>query len=100
MYDACDENEVRMEMGNFRKRIDARRNTKPKKPNEKLQVCTPFDPSAFNFSKISNPRERVLWLLLGTNGRYDVLLSNKFPLFLKHMLLVAVSPVAQQQISR
>ena len=61
MYDACDENEVRMEMGSFRKRIDARRNIKPKKPNEKLQVCTPFDPSAFNFQQnIQSARARTL----------------------------------------
>lgn len=42
MYDACDEHEVREQLGHFRKRIDARRNTKPKKPEMQLQVCTPF----------------------------------------------------------
>jgi len=94
MYDANDEYEVRKQMGIFRKRLDARRNTKPKKPNTQFQVCTPFDPAGFNFTKISNERERVLKLALDS-GRYDVL-SNKFPLFPKHMLIVAVSPVPQQ----
>mmetsp|Transcript_67385 Transcript_67385/g.133539 ORF Transcript_67385/g.133539 Transcript_67385/m.133539 type:complete len:407 (-) Transcript_67385:436-1656(-) len=94
MYDACDDGEVRTQMGMFRKRIDARRNTKPKKPNTQFEVCTPFDPAAFNFGKISNERERVLKLLLD-GGRYDIL-SNKFPLFPKHMLLVAVSLEPQQ----
>jgi len=94
MYDACDEGEVRTEMGMFRKRLDARRNTKPKKPNTQFQVCTPFDPAGFHFGKISNEKERVLKLVLDGN-RYDVL-SNKFPLFPKHMLLVAGALVPQQ----
>jgi hypothetical protein len=95
MYDACDEGEVRAPLGKCsRRRIDARRNTKPKKPNEQLQVCTPFDPKGFNFSKISNERERLLQLSLKV-GAYDVL-TNKFPLFPKHMLLVAKALVPQQ----
>ena len=60
MYDACDEHEVRAPLGVFRKRLDARRNTKPKKPDAQKLVCTPFDPNGFNFSKIKNPRERIL----------------------------------------
>jgi len=94
MYDACDEHEVRAPLGAFRKRLDARRNTKPKKPDAQELVCTPFDPNGFNFSKIKNPRERILKVAL-KSGRYD-LLSNKFPLYPKHMLLVADALVAQQ----
>jgi len=94
MYDACDEHEVRAPLGVFRKRLDARRNTKPKKPDAQKLVCTPFDPNGFNFSKIKNPRERILKVAL-KSGRYD-LLSNKFPLYPKHMLLVADALVAQQ----
>lgn len=94
MYDAVDETEVRESVGLFRKRIDARRNTKPKKPDEQKFVCTPFDPNGFNFGKIRNPRERIVKLGL-TAGRYDVL-TNKFPLFPKHMLLVAKALVPQQ----
>ena len=45
MYDACDDTEVRQQLGFFRKRIDARRNTKPKKPDAQLYVCTPFGDS-------------------------------------------------------
>jgi len=42
MYDACDANEVRHNFGDCsRKRLDARRNTKPKKPDDQLRVCTP-----------------------------------------------------------
>eukprot|EP00310_Coccolithus_braarudii_P019417 CAMPEP_0183351038 /NCGR_PEP_ID=MMETSP0164_2-20130417/23324_1 /TAXON_ID=221442 /ORGANISM="Coccolithus pelagicus ssp braarudi, Strain PLY182g" /LENGTH=406 /DNA_ID=CAMNT_0025523129 /DNA_START=110 /DNA_END=1330 /DNA_ORIENTATION=- len=93
-YDACDEHEVKAGLGMFRKRLDARRNTKPKKANKQLLVCTPFDPDAFNFSKIRNPRERILQLRLHS-GMYTIL-SNKFPLFPKHMLLVAQSLVPQQ----
>lgn len=78
----------------FRKRLDARRNAKPKKPDEQRRVCTPFDPDAFHFGKIRNPAERLLRLQL-TGGRYD-LLTNKFPLFPKHMLLVSASLVPQQ----
>jgi len=98
MYDAVDETEVREPLGAFRKRLDARRNTKPKKPDEQRQVCTPFDPDGFNFGKIRNDRERVVKLGfagLGEHGRYDVL-TNKFPLFPKHMLLVAKALVPQQ----
>lgn len=93
-YDACDQLEVKAPLGMFRKRLDARRNTKPKKSDDQRWVCTPFDPNAFNFSKIKNPRERIVQLKL-RSGKYDVL-SNKFPLFPKHMLLVAQAPVAQQ----
>jgi len=93
-YDACDEHEVKAPLGGFRKRLDARRNTKPKKSENQLWVCTPFDPNGFNFSKIKNPRERILRLQL-LSGQYEIL-SNKFPLFPNHMLLVAQSPVAQQ----
>lgn len=93
-YDACDSLEVKAPLGFFRKRLDARRNTKPKKANDQLLVCTPFDPKSFNFSKIKNPRERVLKLQL-QSGRYEIL-SNKFPLFANHMLLVAEELVPQQ----
>jgi hypothetical protein len=94
MYDACDDEEVKEEVGFFRKRLDARRNTKPKKPEAQLRVCTPFDAKGFNFSKIRNERERVLRLQF-PDGQYDVL-SNKFPLFPRHMLLVCRELVAQQ----
>ena len=57
MYDACDESEVRAPVGNvFRKRLDARRNTKPKKPDAQRLVCTPFDANGFHFGKIRRPR--------------------------------------------
>lgn len=96
MYDACDEHEILAPLGPcFRKRIDARRNTKPKKPNEQLLVCTPFDPAGFNFSKIKNPREKLLKLRLSSGCQYEVL-TNKFPLFPGHMLLVACQLVPQQ----
>lgn len=95
MYDACDEQEIQTTLGpHLRKRLDARRNTKPKKPDAQLLVCTPFDPQAFNFSKIKNPRERLLKLHL-RSGTYS-LLTNKFPLFRSHMLLVAEELVPQQ----
>ncbi|KAL1526039.1 hypothetical protein AB1Y20_020860 [Prymnesium parvum] len=94
MYDACDIHEIRQQLGYFRKRIDARRNTKPKKPDAQLYVCTPFDFDAFNFTKIKNDRERILTVQLQT-GPYDVL-TNKFPLFQKHMLLVSKLLVPQQ----
>jgi len=94
MYDACDEAEVKSSLGPFRKRLDARRNTKPKKPEAQLLVCTPFNMQGFHFGKIRNDRERLLKLQLEA-GRYD-LLTNKFPLFANHMLLVAKSLVPQQ----
>lgn len=94
MYDACDEHEVKASLGRFRKRIDARRNTKPKKPDAQLQVCTPFNPNGFHFGKIRNDRERLVKLKLEA-GRYDIL-TNKFPLFAGHMLLVARALVPQQ----
>lgn len=97
MYDACDESEVREALGMLRKRLDARRNTKPKKPDEQRFVMTPFDPKGFNFSKIRNDKERIVKLQLGA-GRYDVL-TNKFPLFAGHMLLVAKALVPQQMSS-
>lgn len=94
MYDACDDKEVRQQLGYFRKRIDARRNTKPKKPDAQLYVCTPFDHNGFNFSKIKNDRERIMSVQLPA-GPYEVL-TNKFPLFQKHMLLVSKLLVPQQ----
>lgn len=94
MYDACDETEIRQQLGFFRKRIDARRNTKPKKPVAQLYVCTPFDYNGFNFSKIRNDRERIMTVQLPA-GPYEVL-TNKFPLFQKHMLLVSKLLVPQQ----
>jgi len=95
MYDACDEHEVVCTLGScLRKRLDARRNTKPKKPDAQRLVCTPFDPDGFNFSKIKNPRERLLRVCL-SSGSYEVL-TNKFPLFPGHMLLVARDLVPQQ----
>ena len=95
MYDACDEHEVRAPLGVFRKRLDARRNSKPKKPDAQKLVCTPFDPNGFNFSKIKNPREKLLKLRFSAGANYEVL-TNKFPLFPGHMLLVACHLVPQQ----
>ena len=96
MYDACDDQEIVANLGScLRKRIDGRRNTKPKKPNEQMLVCTPFDPAAFNFTKINNPREKLLKLKFSTGSNYEVL-TNKFPLFPGHMLLVANELVPQQ----
>jgi len=96
MYDAVDDTEVRESLGLFRKRLDARRNTKPKKPDEQRLVCTPFNPDGFNFGKIRNDRERIVKLGFSFGeGRYAVL-TNKFPLFPKHMLLVAKAHVPQQ----
>ena len=96
MYDACDDQEIAEQMGPcFRKRMDARRNTKPKKPDAQLLVCTPFDPASFNFSKIKNPREKLLKLRFSMGANYEVL-TNKFPLFPGHMLLVACHLVPQQ----
>ena len=96
MYDACDDEEIVVNLGAcLRKRIDGRRNTKPNKPNDQMLVCTPFDPSAFNFTKIKNPREKLLKLKFSTGSNYEVL-TNKFPLFPGHMLLVANDLVPQQ----
>ena len=47
MYDACDEHEVASMLGPLRRRLDARRNTKPKQAKPQLSVCTPFDPADF-----------------------------------------------------
>ena len=66
----------------------------PSSPQAQLKVCTPFDPAGFNFSKIRNPAERLVLLQLQT-GHYEVL-TNKFPLFSRHMLLVAKDLVPQQ----
>lgn len=52
------------------------------------------DYEGFNFSKIKNDRERILVLQLQA-GPYEVL-TNKFPLFHKHMLLVSKLLVPQQ----
>ena len=96
MYDANDlpaELSAPLAIG-VRKRLDPRRNTKPKKPDAQLLVCTPFDPDGFNFSKIRNPGEVMLELDL--NGAVYRVLTNKFPLFANHMLLVAESLVPQQ----
>ena len=98
MYDACDAHEIKEAVGPFRKRLDDRRNTKPKKPDDQKLVCTPFNPAAFNFSKISNLRERLLTLEMGEEQTYD-LLTNKFPLFKSHMLLTAKA-LAPQQMTR
>eukprot|EP00908_Phaeocystis_cordata_P013142 Transcript_24174.p3 GENE.Transcript_24174~~Transcript_24174.p3 ORF type:complete len:180 (-),score=74.64 Transcript_24174:118-657(-) len=95
MYDACDEGEAaRAPLGPLRKRLDSRRNTKPKKAAVQLQVCTPFNPDGFHFGKIKNEGERLACLRLG-GGAYQ-LLTNKFPLFPSHMLLVATELVPQQ----
>jgi len=94
MYDACDEHEIKAAAGPYRKRLDDRRNAKPKKPDAQLLVCTPFDPNGFNFSKIRNPRERLLSLEM-EDASYE-LLTNKFPLFKCHMLLTAKALVPQQ----
>jgi hypothetical protein len=96
MYDACDEAEVKAPLGaHFRRRLDARRNTKPKKSDDQTRVCTPFNENGFHFGKIKNDRERLVKLDLSGSGRYDIL-TNKFPLFPKHMLLVANKLVPQQ----
>lgn len=95
MYDACDKCEVKAPLGDIcRKRLDPRRNTKPKKPDNQTHVCTPFDSAAFNFGKISNPGERLLEIT--HSGSAYTVLTNKFPLFPKHMLLVAKELVPQQ----
>jgi len=95
MYDACDEGEISIPLAyGVRKRLDPRRNTKPKKPDEQRLVCTPFNPDGFHFGKIRNPGERLLSLPL-QGATYHVL-TNKFPLFPKHMLLVADALVPQQ----
>ena len=57
MYDACDTGEVREQLGAVRKRLDARRNTKPKKSDDQKFVCTPFNPDGFHFGKIRNEGE-------------------------------------------
>ena len=93
-YDACDDQEVKAPVGMFRKRLDSRRNTKPKKPDNQVRVCEPFNPSAFNFTKIANSNERLLHLEAA--GSSYSLLTNKFPLFKNHMLLAADAMVAQQ----
>lgn len=97
MYDACDENDiaVALETG-VRKRLDPRRNTKPKKPDDQMLVCTPFNPAAFNFTKIRNPGE----VLLRIPEMPYQLLTNKFPLFKRHMLLVCTELVPQQMTLR
>ena len=77
MYDANDlpaELSAPLAIG-VRKRLDPRRNTKPKKPDAQLLVCTPFDPDGFNFSKIRNPGEVMLELDL--NGAVYRVLTNK-----------------------
>ena len=95
MYDACDEHEVASMAGrSLRRRLDARRSTKPKQAKPQTQVCTPFDPADFNFSKIKDARERVATLSL-EGGHYEIL-TNKFPLARCHMLLVAKALVPQQ----
>jgi hypothetical protein len=98
MYDAVDDGEVRTSLGAFRKRYDPRRGTKPGevKPGQvkQYEVCTPFNHNGFHFGKIRNERERMIKLALA-GGRYDVL-TNKFPLFPKHMLLVCQDLVPQQ----
>jgi len=96
MYDAEDGGAISEQLGGsfLRKRLDARRNTKPKKADGQQFVCTPFDPTGFHFGKIKNPGERLLHLEL-IGGSYDVL-TNKFPLFSKHMLLVCNQLVPQQ----
>jgi hypothetical protein len=96
MYDAYDGGaSVEVFSPHARKRLDPRRGTKPNKPNDQYLVCTPFDPAKFNFSKISNPRERLLRCTLHGGAGYSVL-TNKFPLFPKHMLLVADALVPQR----
>mmetsp|Transcript_21313 Transcript_21313/g.48985 ORF Transcript_21313/g.48985 Transcript_21313/m.48985 type:complete len:368 (-) Transcript_21313:323-1426(-) len=91
MYDACDAHEVSEPLGGrYRKRLDARRGNKPKKSDDQRDVCTPFNPAAFNFTKISNQRE-----ILARLPEYNVL-TNRFPLFPGHMLLTAKALVPQQ----
>ena len=64
MYDACDGFAPQAPLGPLRKRLDSRRNTKPKKAAVQLQVCTPFNPAGFHFGKIRNESERLLRLRL------------------------------------
>jgi len=52
------------------------------------------DYNGFNFSKIRDARERIMTVHLPA-GPYE-LLTNKFPLFRKHMLLVSKHLVPQQ----
>ena len=52
-----------------------------------------MDPEQFNFSKVA-PSQRILQLKLST-GRYDIL-TNKWPTFRNHMLLVAKDLVSQK----
>jgi len=94
MYDANEPGVPSEELGIYRKRLDPRRNIKPKKPDQQKLVCTPFNPDGFHFGKITNPKERLLQLQM-SSGEYE-LLTNKFPLFPKHMLLVAKALVPQQ----
>jgi len=99
MYDACDGTTPTTQLTpGARKRLDARRNTKPKKPDDQRFVCTPFDESKFHFGKIRNESEKLLALDLH-NARYTVL-ANKFPLFKGHMLLVAEALVPQQMTAQ
>lgn len=98
MYDAYDGDAPASALSaGARKRLDGRRNTKPKKPDAQHLVCTPFDESQFHFGKIRDARERLLSLEL-YGARYHVL-TNKYPLFCGHMLLVADALLPQQMTS-
>jgi hypothetical protein len=64
-------------------------------------VRTPFDSNSFHVSKTWNERERVVKLGfsgLAKQGRYDVLLlTSKFQLIQKHVLLVAKATLDRPQ---
>jgi len=95
MYDPHDATEIAKKVGPFTVRLDARRAGKPKAaPAPKVMVCTPFDPTKFNFTKIRNADERLLRTTLAGQP-YDFL-TNKFPLCTCHSLLVSQDLVAQE----
>lgn len=98
-YDATDDNEITQPLGAMnllRKRLDARRAKKSSnvRPADQHHVVTPFNPDGFHFRKIKNPEERIASVAL-SSGQYHVL-TNRFPLFRRHMLLVADELVPQQ----
>merc|ERR1711998_274677 len=95
MYDPHDASEIKKKVGPYTVRLDARRAGKPKAaPAPKVVVCTPLDPTKFNFTKIKNADERLLRTTLAGQP-YDFL-TNKFPLCTCHSLLVSQDLVPQQ----
>jgi hypothetical protein len=87
------------DLGPFRKRLDARRQTKRKNTQAQLFVRTPCDPDGFNFGRV-HPREKLVALRLSASARHGyLLLPNKFPLFSDHLLLVS-EDLHPQQMTR